>query len=119
MADLYSELASVATELLGDFGQIITLSREVGGVDNPVTGETTGSSIATWSGNGVVLDYNASESDGIQVHADDLRVVVEAVDTPPKAGDEASFGSENYHVIAVTANNPAGTPLTYSLQLRL
>ena len=72
MADLYSELASVAAELLGDFGQTITLSRETGGSPNPVTGETIGGSITSWPGSGVVLDYNTSEIDGVQVQADDF-----------------------------------------------
>jgi len=114
----YDDMAAVAAKLLTDKGQTITFSRDnVISFDAALGKETTGVA-TTYSGKGAIFDYNASEIDGTVVQQNDKRLILEAVDTPPLIGDQATVGSVAYRIINKEAVTPAGEVVIYKAQLR-
>jgi len=119
VSSFYTGLAAVASRLLKDKGQLVTLSRETGGTFDGATGEESGASTTTWTGYGAAFNYNKSEIDGVQVLATDLRLMLEAVSTVPLVSDQITVGGVNYHAIAVNHTEPGGTAIKYEIQLRI
>lgn len=114
----YSDLAAVASALLTDKGQTISFSRDNVTAFDPASGSETKGAPVTFSGKGAIFGYNASEVDGTVVQQDDKRLILEAVDTPPLIGDEATVGSVAHRVISVETVAPAGEAVIYKAQLR-
>lgn len=114
----YSQLAAVASRLLTDKGQSVSFSRRTGGTFNPATGTYSGDTATTFSGYGAAFNYNKTEIDGTIVQSGDLRLILEAVATPPAQGDEATVGGIDYRVMDVRPTSPGGTVTHYELQLR-
>lgn len=117
MGDFYTDLAAVATRLLTDKGQKVTLSRETSSSFNPATGVNT-TATSTFSGYGAAFDYNHNEIDGDLIKKGDIRFILEATTTVPLAGDITTIDSVIYRVMSVKKTSPAGTPVMYTLQLR-
>lgn len=113
----YSSLAATATRLLDTYGQAVAFSRETSSSFDPVTGIDT-TSTSTFSGSGAAFDYNSSEIDGEIVQRDDIRLMLEAVDTAPIIGDKCTVDSKAYRVMNVMTSSPGGTVTHYELQLR-
>ena len=118
VADLYIGLASTAARLLTKYGQTVTLSRETSGTFNPVLGSYASPSATSWTGKGAAFNYNKNEVDGTQIRADDLRLTLEAVSTPPITGDTVTVNGIDYTAVGVTTTSPGGTVVKYDVQLR-
>lgn len=79
----YAQAAADAQELLAEFGQRVTLTRDTAGTYDPVTGEETGGGSQTQTAWAVLLDYNLQDSgarfaDGSQVAIGDKNIIIEA-----------------------------------------
>lgn len=114
----YPDLAAVATTLLKDKGQVISFSRDNVTSFDPGQGIETKGTPITYSGNGAIFGFNASEVDGTVVQRDDKRMILEAVDTPPLIGDEAVVGGVTHRIVNVENVAPAGETVIYKVQLR-
>lgn len=114
----YTDLANVATQLLTDKGQQITITRNVVSSLDPVTGIATPGTAVTITGYGAAFDYNKSEIDGTLIRNGDIRLIFQATSTAPEVDDIATVDSIDYRVMAVNKSAPAGTVLKYELQLR-
>lgn len=117
MSDFYSGLAAVATNLLTDKGQAVTINRETSTSFDPVTGIDTVTP-SSFSGVGAVFDYHRSEIDGNLIQKGDIRLLLNAVTTEPLTDDEITIDGETYRVISVKPTSPGGTVVMYELQLR-
>ena len=74
----YAEMAGVAAELMGEFGQVITVNRTTGGSIDPVTGTVTPGATTTLTANGVLRPYPDALIDGTRITASDRMLVMEA-----------------------------------------
>lgn len=119
----YGDLAITADELLGEFGQGITLRRQnVGGYDPEAGGETV--TTTDESGQGAVFDFGlhqsgASFAAGSMIVAGDKQLYLSPVGiSAPRAGDLAIIGGEAWSIVSVKSTAPAGVPVLYEAQLR-
>lgn len=110
-------MALTARTLLQRFGQSVTLTRTTVSAINGATGAHT-STTSTFTGYGAALDYMTNEIDGTRVQSGDLKLYLEATDTPPVIGDTCTIDAKLYRVLNVETLSPAGTPALYTLQLR-
>lgn len=117
MPDFYGDMAAVANRLLTDKGQLVVFTRITTNFFNPTTGinETIAS---TFSGYGAAFDYNQAKIDGTMIKRGDIRLLLEAVTTEPKQDDKATIDGDDYLVMNVKPLSPAGTVVTYEVQLR-
>jgi len=113
----YDNLASVATKLLTDKGQQVTINRAVTNSFNPVTGIITPGTATNIVGYGAAFDYNANQIDGTLVQNGDIRFILEPTDEPA-IEDTVVIDSDTYKVISVKKTAPAGIVVNYELQLR-
>lgn len=118
MSSFYTGLAGVASQLLKDKGQSLTLTRAVDSSYDPATGITTPGIATTYTGYGAAFNYMAGEIDGTLVQNGDIKLVLEATDTAPEKGDTVPIDSITYRAEDVNTISPAGTPVIYILQLR-
>lgn len=115
----YDEMAVVALELLGEFGQGVTIARTTSGGYDPATGGVTAPT-ASQSGSAVVREYARQHVDGTLIQSGDKRVILAAsgLTFAPAPGDSVTAGGDVLQVVSVIERNPAGTPLVYELQGR-
>lgn len=122
MAFDYDKSAATAQRLLANFGQTVTLSREVAGDYDPVTGESTGGGVETQTCKAVLLDYSLQDSgaqfsDGSQVSIGDKKMLIEAagLSWPPDALTKLTdVTGQVWQVEKVRELAPAGTPVLYT-----
>lgn len=132
----YDEMASMATELLTEFGQEIVLTRPSLNFSNitnkPVSGGTTNLTTI-----GVFTNIDRSLVDGTRIQ-DTERVMVIDASVSPRMGDllgvsgmvtPESVGAApgiilspgqalSWTIVAIKDINPAGTPICYFVQVR-
>lgn len=114
----YSEAASVASELLADFGALVTLTRITPGVYDPDTGTVTNTG-ATHIANGIKLDYEQRAIDGTNILQGDQRVYLDPLmAATPQAGDTLTVGAEVFTVVRSRPLSPAGVCVLHDIQVR-
>lgn len=105
-------------------GQAMTLTRSVPGTYDPVTGNMTGGSTASYTLQGITTNYNSMTRLSAQmlpdsmIMAGDKQALVDAVTVIPLPGDNLTISGEVWKIIAVDASAPAGVPLLYKCQVR-
>lgn len=125
MSALYDSLAQTASALIGEFGQVVTITRTTKVID-PVTG--TAGSPTVESGQFRVVNPPASQ--GI-VGSFDNRVITEASNIyvkirflivsahdaafEPRAGDKVTMGGVDYSAFGCTPIAPDGTAIAYRI----
>jgi len=113
----YDDMATVARDLIDDFGAAITLTRTAGEVINPVTGVVTPGSDTVYTPNGIIKQYLTSQIDGTRIlNSDRLLVLDDTVE--PLQDDVIVSSGETWNIIDTQVMNPAGTPLVYFTQIR-
>ena len=122
---VYTDLQSVATSMLTDFGQPVVLTNYSAGTHNPVTGAITGQTTTTQTVNGVIFDYSrldagAMYNDGTQVEAGDKKLILSSADltAAPTLKSKVTVGGDSWRVINIKETSPGGVSITYELQLR-
>lgn len=118
MAFDYTSLAVDALELLTEFGESATLTRNTGGTYNPATGVTvvTGAPETIMA---AVFDYPQHLVDGTRVLTGDKQVFAGAVGvTAPTPGDTITWQSVVYTIVTSKPLAPAGTNLLHDVQIR-
>ena len=112
----YSATAATATRLLQRFGASCVLHRLTAGAYNPATGASaaTYTDIVTTA---AVFAYDQKYIDGTLIKQGDQRAYC-APATEPKQGDEFTWQSIKYTVVAGKPVSPAGVPVLFEAQLR-
>lgn len=117
VSDFYTGLAATATRLLTSKGKVVTFTRYTSTDFDPAQGINT-TTTSTFTGNGAAFGYKSGEIDGTVVIKGDIRLIVDAMTTPPLIEDNVTIDSLIYRVMNVEKVNPAGTPVIYKVQLR-
>ena len=120
MAFNYNEAAADALELISEFGQAITLTKqgnESGGFD-PVTGDVIAAQPnVTVNGVGVLINYKTNEIDNTNILAGDAKIICSLTGSP-EINMTLSFNGKIWRVINITTLQPSGTVVMYTLQVR-
>lgn len=121
MTDFYSDLASVADELLREFGQECSLTSLGTSNYSPATGLNTPAGEASQDVIAAVFDFPMKYVDGTMIKVGDKRVVMSSVGLTFDAAPGQTFTdatSRNYKVIDAKNIAPAGTSVAWILQVR-
>jgi hypothetical protein len=110
-------MAATALELLTEFGQSVTLSRETGGSIDPVTGVATAGTDASVITTGLIKQYSAKMIDGTRILASDRELVL-SNEQVPLPSDKPVIGGEEWAIIDIKTVSPAGTDVCYFCQVR-
>ena len=116
----YTRLRATAKRLIARFGQDITVNRTTGGSHDPVLGEVTGGSDASFTVKGVVL--NASRvfrqpADQQLIQGGDQAVYLEAGQTINN-GEALTIDGAEWFVQELRPLSPAGTVVLYQALVR-
>lgn len=114
----YTEMASVANDLLSEYGQPVTLMHHQAGVYDPSLG-TVAIANAIETAVGAVFDYKSSEIDGTLIQRGDKKLLISVTGiTEPKLNDSVTIGAKTYVIKSINEINPAGTVVMYQCQIR-
>jgi hypothetical protein len=119
----YGDLAITADELLGEFGQPVTIRRQTAGGYDPETGSAS-ITTADELGNGAVFDFGLHQSGaefaaGSLIVAGDKQLYLSPVGVSvPRPGDLAIIGAETWSIVSVKSTAPAGIAVLFECQLR-
>lgn len=116
MAEFYNNFASLAGRLIKQRGQQVTFTRSSG--SNPITG--AGGTQSSFTGFGLVFDYESRLVDGVQIIAQDKRLLLEPDlgGNTPAVNDDVTIQGVAYKAMNVSPLSPAGTVVKYDVQLR-
>ena len=121
----YQNMADTAYKMLALKGQSLTFSRRESTSFDPILGKDDTADVLAAIGQGTqftvvgaAFSYKTREVDGVHVQTGDIRLIVNAMTTPPIISDHVSIDGDLYRVMRVESINPAGTPVIYKLQLR-
>tara|TARA_B100000749_G_scaffold147467_1_gene113128 strand:- start:16266 stop:16649 length:384 start_codon:yes stop_codon:yes gene_type:complete len=125
MAGFYDEMATVALELISEFGQAGQIKDEVPGSYDPVTGDETGGSTSTQDAQMILLDYTSQEAGakyaaGTEVKVGDKKILIasKGLDSAPLMTSLIHADGADWRVQSIKISNPAGTPLAYEIHGR-
>lgn len=118
MAFDYSELAQTARELLAEYGQDVTFTRQSSAVYDNENGQVSATE-TTFSGKGVIFTYKngVSQVNGSLIEKGDQELYLEG-NTLPVPGDTVTVANVSYKVVYVMAIEPAGINVLYQIQVR-
>ena len=119
MAYDYNDAATVAAELLADFGQPVTHHSTSEGSYDPASGSVTRTPLAQ-SGTGVLLKIALSQIDGTVITASDRRLLLsrEGIAVAPKPNDSVSINGVTYTVMQAQLLAPGSVTLLHELVVR-
>lgn len=113
------QMKSVAKELIANFGEFATFTRESAGTFDPITGTKTGITSTDWAVQVTPLTYAEEVFDGDNVQTGDIKLMFAADVYNPKSGDRVSYNGENWYVISVPAfTRVQGSAIVYEVQVR-
>lgn len=110
-------MQTVASDLIAQFGQAMTLLRTTPGTFDPVTGQVTGAVEDSIAVTGIASNFDANEIDGTRILATDVRASLTAAQEP-QISDRLVIGGREHEIVNIVAKNPAGTALVYIVQAR-
>lgn len=113
----YSDMASVANDLLTEFGADVILLRSTPGTFDRVTGAETGATTAEITATGIQQSYKADLIDGTRIKHGDRLYVIDDTQTPAMT-DKVKVGSDYWSIVNIDETNPAGTVIVYFIQVR-
>jgi hypothetical protein len=114
----YQDMQSTAAELLTEFGQAVTLSRQTAGAYNPATGAAA-VTVTTQTGTGAIFDYGSRDIDGTLIKQGDKKLLLAALGiTAPQVDDTVTVNGVVYTIVLIKALNPAATAVMYICTIR-
>lgn len=115
----YTELVADVLELLEEFGNPVTLTRNGAPVNDPIEGTVTPGAPTVTQPLGVVIamneDYATRYGSGAQLGD---RILLLAPGNRPQQGDLVTLEGDQWTVISVDITAPAGTDLLYEVLVR-
>ena len=114
------DLSLTATKLLSSLASddYVSIKREVGGVFDPVAGDTTGETLTQINLTAAVLSVNDAVFDGDNRLQFGDKMILADNKTAPLMSDVISFGGNDYKVVAIDGFNHAGTQQFYKVYCR-
>jgi hypothetical protein len=105
-------------DLVAKHGYAVSFSRaQSGGAYDPVTGDVTGGTTLTWSGEGIYADYMENEVNGTSITNDDRKLMLKAtgLTRAPEPGD---LVDDAYQILNVRTTKSGSTIIGYVCQVR-
>lgn len=118
MSAFSDELAALAQELIVEFGQVATFTRQDQGVYDPTNLEGFGVADVSFEGSVFLDTYTESEIDGSIIQKTDVKALAHTMTEVPKVGDVLEAGSTEYRIINVDKATTNGATCLYTLQCR-
>ena len=117
----YAKTAAMAQRLLNRFGHgnRITIEREVGGSQDPVTGEVVAGEKKTYSVAGVFENYDIKEIDGTRIQSNDRKLIIDGTVEPLMTDRIIVDGEALGVIVGITPTMPANKAVIYTLQIRV
>ena len=116
---LGQQLATVARDLINEFGEWAQFSRVEGGTFNPVTGTKTGETSTTWDLKVTPMAYETQAFDGESIQTGDIKLMLAAVDYVPQTNDRVRFNNQDWFVISIPEfTRLQGRDVVYEVQVR-
>lgn len=119
----YSDLALVASSLLSQFGQKVTLRQFAADVYNPATSTNTPGASTDYSVNAAVFSFGTDETQfmGTIIHKEDRKMLMEHAaggPTPTLKDRVIDSSGVTFTIISIKDTAPSGLPLIHTLHLR-
>jgi hypothetical protein len=112
-------MTTTAKELLTEFGQSVTITKQTAGSYDPATGAATVTT-STQTATGALFDYKTHQIDNTLILMGDRRLILSAVGiTAPQIDDTVTANGKTYTIKAISETNPAGTVVIYTCNVRL
>lgn len=113
-------MAAVAVDLITEFGEACTFTRETLGEYNPAQGTASVTSSTTFDSVCFQETYNTAEVDGsLSIERDDIKLLVAPVaGSEPLVNDEVTFSDVSYRVLHVQKTVTNADTVLYILQVR-
>ncbi len=117
--DFYQDMANVAHNLLSEYGQTVTITREGSTEYNPYEG-VTNSGGTVYNGVAIFEPYEDNRDDSL-IEAGDIKITLASknLSEAPQISDTIQ-GVDGivWRVVNIKELNPAGTSLIYEIQAR-
>jgi hypothetical protein len=114
----WSELALTVDDIVSEFGQRITVTRNMYGEYDVDTGLVTNTQ-STYVLNGVLFDYGEKDINGTTILKGDKKLLVQPTGISTiENSDIITVNGKDYTVVNVTETNPAGINLLFEVALR-
>jgi len=114
----YQELATTAHELITEFGQTVSIVTGVTSAYNPDTGMVT-ETVNSVQAKGILINYKLGAIDNSLIQQGDVKLILSPNGiTDITMATQAVVNAKSYTITNVKTNNPAGTVLSYELNLR-
>ncbi len=115
----YSDMALTASQMLAEFGQLVTLRKAGIGTYDPSTGKNTRPAVNDVQVHGAVFDYPPGQVNGPGglIQGGDRRLLLEA-GTAPSLEDRVIVGPVEYIIKGFQTINPSGAVVMYDIQLK-
>ena len=112
-----SNMAATALRLLTNYGQTVTVVRDVIGAYDSSAGTVTDSTDTSYSGYGYPEQYASSLIDGVLVKQQDIKLTFSST-TTPAVNDIFTVSSIAYTALNVEKITAQGSNVVYVVQLR-
>lgn len=116
---LAGTLTAIATQLITEFGEAVTFTREVAGEYDPTTGDTLPGDTVTYTAFGVPENYAQKEIDGVNIIQGDRKVTIYKTTIVPEVNDAITLNGANYRVISVEQIRAQGLDIIFQMQVRV
>jgi hypothetical protein len=111
----YLSIQAIASDLLAQFGQSLTIRRQTAEVYDPESGSVMISTPVSLQTLGIFQSINKNLFSNIEVG--DRQVALSAA-IEPLQGDELLIGGDAWAISEISAAAPAGVPLVYFARVR-
>ncbi|MBS9781510.1 MAG: hypothetical protein KGV56_03360 [Gammaproteobacteria bacterium] len=114
----YRNMATVAHNLLSEFGQSVTITRKGDTEYNPYEG-VTNSNDTVFNGVAIFEPYEDNRDDSL-IEAGDIKITLASknLSEVPQISDTIHVDGIAWRVVNIKELNPAGTSLIYEIQAR-
>ena len=118
----YDEMATVALDLITEFGQPVTIVDVTPGEYDPDLGGTGPDTVVERNAQGILLDFTGYEfqtNSLIQFGDKKLKIAAQGLTSAPSLLSKVVAQGRTWSIIPPLKEiNPAGTPILYELQVR-
>jgi len=118
----YDEMASMALEMITEFGQPVTIRATTTGEYDPDTGSAGPGTVTEQIAQGILLDFTGQEFQNnslIKQGDKKLRIAAQGLQWVPDLLNKVIIQGRTWSIVPPLKEvNPAGTPILYELQVR-
>jgi hypothetical protein len=115
----YGDMTDVVTELLGEFGADVVITREIYEEIDPVTGDVLIEAESTeYTAKGIMKKYPENVINGSRITVSDRQLMLETSIIEPLITDKITINGQEWPIMEIESINPAGTALLYTIRVR-